>query len=64
MPQICNGQSSNRLNPITAIPTTTPEMEIWCLPYFSADGNSSSKEIKTMMPETAAKIIPLIVVFQ
>lgn len=39
-----------------AIPATTPAMAMWCLPYFSAVGSSSSSEMYIMMPATAASM--------
>ena len=37
-----------------AMPPTTPAMAMWCFPYFSAVGSSSSREMYIMMPATAA----------
>ena len=34
-----------RLNDITTMPAMTPPMATWCSPYFSAVGNSSSREM-------------------
>ena len=33
-----------------------PAMAMWCFPYFSAVGRSSSSDIYIMMPATAARI--------
>lgn len=38
------------------MPATSPMMERWCLPYFSALGSNSSNEIKIMIPATAERI--------
>ena len=40
--------------PIIAMPPTTPAMAMWCFPYFSAVGRSSSSDMYIMMPATAA----------
>ena len=45
-----------KLKPITNIPTTTPMIDKWCLPYFSAVGKSSSSDIKIIMPAMADSI--------
>ena len=37
-----------------AIPEMTPAIAIWCFPYFSAVGKSSSSEIYIIIPATAA----------
>jgi len=42
------------------IPAISPEIDIWCLPYFSAVGKSSSNEMNTIIPATAAMTILLI----
>ena len=47
---------SRRLTAIMAMPPTTPAMAMWCLPYFSAVGRSSSREMYIMMPATAARM--------
>ena len=41
-----------------------PEIETWCLPYFSAVGRSSSSEMKTIIPETTERTMPLSAGFQ
>ena len=48
----------NKLTAITIIPAISPAMDRWCLPYFSAVGNSSSNEINAIIPATAANTIP------
>jgi hypothetical protein len=40
------------------IPAISPEMDTWCLPYFAAVGKSSSNEMYTIMPATAAMMMP------
>ena len=49
-------QIIKRLVAIIAIPATTPPIAMWCFPYFSAVGKSSSKDIYIMIPATADKI--------
>jgi hypothetical protein len=56
-------RNNKRLTAITAIPDTRPYIDRWCSPYFSAEGRSSSREIKTIIPATAAKIIPKTISF-
>ena len=51
-------KNNSKLSAITAMPPTRPSMAKWCSPYSLADGKSSSKEIKTMIPATMAKITP------
>lgn len=46
----------SRLPAIMAIPAITPPIAMWCLPYFSAVGSSSSSEMYTMMPATAERM--------
>ena len=46
----------SRLTPIMAMPAMTPAMAMWCFPYFSAVGRSSSSDMYIIMPATDAKI--------
>ena len=47
-----------RLNAIRAMPDTRPSMDMWCSPNSCAAGSSSSKEMNTIMPLTAAYVQP------
>ena len=51
-------QIKARLTAITSIPITTPLIARCPLPYSRAVGRSSSKEMNTMIPDTAASIPP------
>ena len=44
---------------MTAMPEMSPYREMWCSPYSRAAGSSSSKEMNTMTPATAAKSAPM-----
>lgn len=52
--------NSNRLNAMTIIPLINPYIDKWCSPYSRAAGNNLSNDINTIIPATAAKIIPKI----